>query len=116
MAGLDESSLCGKVAKILAGIAFLFHLIGFASPYWRKAVYDGYTDNSGLWKTCRSGGAYLAGAVGCANHTHTTGIAHRQVNFLNSTKHFIFEPSPAFLINHFEHKAGFAVFTIALNC
>ncbi|KAL3887851.1 hypothetical protein ACJMK2_000240, partial [Sinanodonta woodiana] len=73
MAGLDESSLCGKAAKILAGISFLFHLIGFASPYWRKAVYNGYTENSGLWKICRSGHIpYFGETFGCVNHTHTT--------------------------------------------
>ncbi|XP_046583942.1 uncharacterized protein LOC124291078 isoform X1 [Haliotis rubra] len=48
MADLSSTSIWVKVCLVLIPLGGLFHLIGFASPYW---VNDG-TNNSGLWRLC----------------------------------------------------------------
>lgn len=46
---LDGVSKFTIVSTILTAVAFLFQIIGFASPYWTK-VDD--NNHSGLWYTC----------------------------------------------------------------
>ncbi|XP_046583943.1 uncharacterized protein LOC124291078 isoform X2 [Haliotis rubra] len=48
MADLSSTSIWVKVCLILIPLGGLFHLIGFASPYWVKAGLS----HSGLWRAC----------------------------------------------------------------
>ncbi|XP_071101223.1 uncharacterized protein [Haliotis cracherodii] len=48
MADLSSVSIWIKVCLVLVPLGGLFHLIGFASPYWVSAVLG----HSGIWRFC----------------------------------------------------------------
>ncbi|XP_064613221.1 uncharacterized protein LOC135477003 [Liolophura sinensis] len=51
--GFGSASIFTKIALLLAGLALLFHLIGYSSNSWQKAESFGQTiAEEGLWKTC----------------------------------------------------------------
>lgn len=51
--GFDSVSIFTKIALVPAGLALLFHLIGYSSNSWQRAESFGQTiAEEGLWKTC----------------------------------------------------------------
>ena len=67
---LDGVSKFTIVSAILTAIAFLFQIIGFASPYWFK-----FDDNnhSGLWYGCSYGRIFATTISQCGTIKHKPG-------------------------------------------
>jgi len=56
MGSVEGSTLLPKVATILLAIAFLFHLIAIAAPWWSVSNLQKTerAEHIGLWKYCTS--------------------------------------------------------------
>ena len=66
MAGFGAAPLLVKIGLILTILGLVFHLIGFASPYWVSS--GGY--HSGLWRGCFPSifGGTACGNIGTSNN------------------------------------------------
>ena len=47
-----ERSVLPKVAVVLLGVAFIFHLIAIGASWWASCPMDQRYEHIGLWKYC----------------------------------------------------------------
>ncbi|KAK3088394.1 hypothetical protein FSP39_018609 [Pinctada imbricata] len=50
--GFGEAPTVTKAAVVIAVIAFVFNIIGFAAPYWIVFDLGVFKYNEGLWMVC----------------------------------------------------------------
>lgn len=67
---LDGVSKFTIVSAILTAIAFLFQIIGFASPYWTKLDDN---NHAGLWYGCSQNRFFVTTISQCGTITYKPG-------------------------------------------